>query len=65
MKFWIILILGLFFAIGGIVNAFLHMTKINIGIILDIVVNPAFWLGVILIIVSFRIKKKTVSSSGR
>ena len=69
--FWIIVVLGTFFVIGTIINVLSHTIKIAdritlgaipyvlVGIVLDLITNPAGWLGVVLLVVAFIIKKKT------
>jgi len=69
--YWIVLVLGLFFTIGTVVTVLSHTAQIAnkitlgsipfvfVGIILDFITNPAGWLGVILLIWSRFIKKKT------
>ena len=61
LLFWVALLLGLFFSVGTIVAVLSHTAQIAdritigsipyllVGIALDLITNPAAWLGVMLL----------------
>lgn len=69
MMFWVVFLLGLFFFIGAVITVLTHTAQVSqritigaipylaVGILLDFITNPAGWLGVLLLVVAWRMKK--------